>query len=204
MSLFQRFRGGKESATAPAVSLPEVVGELQQAAIGLLPRPLDEELLLARLADGLRRHGLAPPPVAETAGLTATLDEDGRQRAALLGALLDGAAMSAVWPALGPGGQGGPIIARGILPVARKKRLLTLELVRQSELRAEELARALLAELGAAIVGESAKVSQQQLAELDYERLLSQADQARREAEKRLEELRKLQDQSPGGRRGKW
>ena len=58
--------------------------------------------------------------------------------------------------------------------------------------------------LGATIAGETAKVSQQQLEELDYERLLGQADLARREAEKRLEELRKLQEQQPAGRRGKW
>ena len=55
-----------------------------------------------------------------------------------------------------------------------------------SALRVEELSRAGLAALGIAIAGETAAQSAIALARLDYERLLAQAEQARKAAEGRI------------------
>ena len=69
----------------------------------------------------------------------------------------------------------------------------------------EELARRLLAGLGAAVAGETADESKNKLHRLDYGRLLAEAEQARRAAAERAERLKKLQDEQEQrrSRRGK-
>jgi hypothetical protein len=73
-------------------------------------------------------------------------------------------------------------------------------------LRVEELARRLLAVLGASVVGESAEESKKTLHRLDYARLLAEAEQAKIAAAGRAEKLKKLQDEQEQrrARRGKW
>ena len=72
---------------------------------------------------------------------------------------------------------------------------VTVALVRQSEVRAEEFARRLAADLGVAIAGETAEHSQQRLDAIDYKRLLAEAEQAKAAAQAQMEKLRKKQEE---------
>ena len=98
------------------------------------------------------------------------------------------------------------LLDEGFLGVARRTPLLTLELLRRSALRVEELTRRLAAGLGIAVRGESPRASRERLQRLDYERLLAEAERAKESAAARLEELQRLQDQQEQSRprRGKW
>ncbi len=82
---------------------------------------------------------------------------------------------------------------------------LTVALVRQSAIRAEEFARHFSMRLGIAIRGETGEKSLKRLNALDYRRLLSEAEQAKQAAQDQMERLRKKQEQTDRGRRrGKW
>jgi hypothetical protein len=129
------------------------------------------------------------------------LDAEGRGRFALAVALLDEPEVrsraAALFAALRP--SVGPVV----VDLAYRTAPVTLELVRESPLRAEEFCRHLIAHLGAGVRGESAEESARQLERLDYGRLLAEAERAKMSAADRLEYLRKLQaERAP--RRGKW
>jgi hypothetical protein len=90
--------------------------------------------------------------------------------------------------------------------LARSTPLLTMELLRQGQLRVEEFARHFLARLGAQVAGETAAQSRERLERLDYEGLLAEAERARDSAEGRMDYLRRLQEEQDRRRprRGKW
>jgi hypothetical protein len=89
--------------------------------------------------------------------------------------------------------------------VARQTEVLTLSLLRQSDIRIEEIARHLAASLGVGWRGETPEQSKNRLHQLDYKRLLAEADEAKKQAEERMEYLRKKQveDAARRTRRGK-
>jgi hypothetical protein len=96
-------------------------------------------------------------------------------------------------------------IRTAFVGLARELPLLTMELLRQSELRIEEFARNFIARLGATVAGETPQQSRDRLHRLDYARLLEEAEQAKVSAEERMEYIRKLQEeQDKKTRRGKW
>ena len=84
--------------------------------------------------------------------------------------------------------------------------LLTMAVLRQSELRTEELARKLARHLGVGIWGESDEDSERELERLDYGRLLAEAERAKVLAEDRMAYLRERQEEELRRRRprGKW
>jgi hypothetical protein len=79
--------------------------------------------------------------------------------------------------------------------------VLNLSLLRQSDIRIEEFARHFADHLGVFWHGESAEQSKLRLQQLDYKRLLAEAEMARKQAEERMEYLRKKQDEEGGRRR---
>jgi hypothetical protein len=164
----------------------------------------DPDLTRARLADGCRDAAVTPALPEEFDAAANGLDGEGWRRLAVLVSVLDLAPVRAALSQL-PAGRSGAEAVAAFVGVARTTPLLTIEVLEQSELRAEELARRLLTELGAAVTGETADESKKKLHRLDYGRLLAEADQARQAAAERAERLKKLQDEQEmrRSRRGK-
>lgn len=154
----------------------------------------DPELTRARLADGCRDAGVAPVLPEEFDEATAQLDGEAWRRLAVLVGVLDLAPVRAALPQL-PAGRSGVEAVAAFVGVAGNTPLLTIEVLEQSELRVEELARRLLTGLGAAVTGEAAGESKAKLHRLDYGRLLAEAEQARAAAAERAARLKKLQDE---------
>jgi hypothetical protein len=193
--------------TGPQLDVPLLQAALVEGVTRHAGQPVDAELVRARLADRCRDAELTPLLPEEFDGLAADLDEETWRRLAMLVGLLDRddvrtalAAVAAVRGLLGV------VVDAAFVGLARQTPLLTLELLRQSPLRVEELARRFVAALGAGVRGESAKVSKERLERLDYERLLREAARAKEAAAERMKQLRKLQEEHEqrGPRRGKW
>jgi hypothetical protein len=212
MGIFDRLLGRDKPAAAPAeappisVALPallETLGAILEEMAGEAPDP---DLCRARLADTLRDGGIDPPEPERFDALAAALDEGGWARldlvtlAARRGAL--GEALFTLAGALGAE----MVMDQGFLDFARRSPLLTLELLRQSPLRLEELARRWLASTFLLVEGETVEASRAALDRLDYARLLAEVDQAKMSAEERLAYLKKLQEAHDASlpRRGKW
>lgn len=73
-------------------------------------------------------------------------------------------------------------VRRGLIEVAESSPLITLELLERAPLRLEELARRFVLGLGASVAGETLEASRAALARLDYNRLITEAERAKRAA----------------------
>jgi hypothetical protein len=191
---------------APALDLAALRAHLGDAVVPLAGRSVEPELVRARLADRCRDAGLTPLLPLEFDVVTAGLDEEAWRRLALLVGTLDLDEVRQALPALTADHPLRDLIDNAFTGLANGTPLLTLELLRQSPLRVEELARRFLAALRATVRGESAKVSKQRLERLDYGRLLAEAERAKQAATDRMEQLRRLQEEQEQRRprRGKW
>ncbi len=200
MALSERLFGRPAGA---ALALPAVSGRLAAAAQD--GAGADPDLTRARLADALRDAGLVPPPPDESAAAVAGLDGEAGGRLAAFAAVLDVPDVRAALPKLLAGRPPLDLFA-ALAGVARDTPLLTADVLRQSELRVEELARRLVAGLGAAVAGETPAKSRQRLERIDYGRLLAEAERAKAAAAGRVDELRKRQEEQERARtrRGKW
>ncbi len=200
------FRRGRKTRAVPALDLGGLRACFSAGVARFAGKVIEPALVRARLADGVRDTGLTPLLPEDFAERTAGLDAEGWRRLALVVAALEreevGAALAAA-----EGKRGlGVVLDDGFFRIARERSLLTLDLLQQSALRVEEMARHFLAGLGAPVEGETPAQSRQRLERLDYARLLEQAEKAKVSAEERMEYLRKLQDEQEkkGPRRGKW
>jgi hypothetical protein len=204
MSLTERLFGGK--GRRPHLDLGVLQAGLAGAVARYAGHPAESELVRARLADRCRDAGVLPLTPEEFDARAAGLDEEAWRRLALLVGALDLEAVRGALPVLVPGRPLGELVGEAFVGLARETPLLTLELLRQSPLRVEELARRFIAALGAAVRGESEPVSRRRLERLDYGRLLAEAERAREAAAGRMEQLRALQEEQERlrPRRGKW
>ena len=145
-----------------------------------------------------------PAPPAVFTAATRDLDEEAWRRLTLVVTAFEDQGARASLAAL----QSSPEVQvrDGLAPLVRETRVLTVQVLSQSELRVEELARRFALRLGFTISGEAERESADRLEALDYARLLAQAERAKISAEDRLEYLKKLQDAELERRRprGKW
>jgi hypothetical protein len=194
-------RGG-----APPADLKSLRARLGAGVAHWAGRPPDPDLVRARLADGCRGAELDPPTPEEVEAMVARLDDEGWRRLAVLAGALDLDWLRAAMTVLAAARPLGELVEVAFVALARGTPLLTLDLLRQSPLRVEELARKFVARLGVPVGGESAQESRRRLERLDYERLLAEAERARAAAEKQSQRLRQLQDEQEQNRprRGKW
>jgi hypothetical protein len=206
MSIFDRKKPPPAPPETKPVALATAVAAIKEAVQLLEHAEIDAVLLRAQLADHCRDADTAPLDHAAFAAVAAELDGEAWRRLAALATLWDhpelGALVGAGVRRRGAGPSFGVMLA-----VVRGKRLLTMELLRMSALRVEELTRAGLAAFGIAIAGETPAQSAIALARLDYERLLAEAEKARKAAEGRIAQLEKAQDEEDKARaprRGKW
>ena len=200
MALFKR-KGPPGLPPLAEMDLAALEGRAAERAATLAGTEVDLDLVRARLADRCRDAGVRPTHPLQLGPMLEPLDPEARRRFALAVALLDerelAARAAALFPALQP--SPGPVI----VGLAFATDPLTVDLIRESPLRAQEFCRHLIAHLGAGVRGETAEESARQLERLDYGRLLAEAERAKMSAADRLEYLKKLQaERAP--RRGKW
>jgi hypothetical protein len=197
---------GRSGGSPPELNLAELRDWLGAALARQTGRPADPLLVRARLADRCRDTGVRPLLPDEFEALARDLDTEALRRLTLLVGTLDLESVRGQLPALTAERALIDLVGEAFTGLARTTPLLTLELLAQSPLRVEELARKFLDRLGAAVKGEKPAMSRQQLERLDYERLLEEAERARAAAEERVERLRRLQEEQEANRprRGKW
>jgi hypothetical protein len=210
MAVFRKKPPAAPAADAPPIArvewpLAQLVGRVKDAAPALEAWEVDTALVHARLADHYRDLGLAPPPAADFARQSTALDVEGWRRLALAVALLDDAELRSTLALLVSSVPVGLQVDSGFLGLAHEIAPLTVALVRQNATRAEEFARHLAMRLKIGIQGEDDRDSRMRLYEIDYKRLLAEAEEARAAAQEKMDRLRQKQsDADRRRRRGKW
>lgn len=187
----------------PQVDLPRMITAIQAAAPAAAEAPADLVLLRAQWGDLCRDADEPRPPADAFEGLKSS--DDLRRAALLIRALLSQPDAVALFE------EGtvdrtavGHVHCSLVMP-ATNLNLLTPQLIAESPLRAEEMARAFAASLGVGIVGETEETSQAALRRLDYRRLLAGADRAKTKAADKMDYLKALyQAQEDLRPRGKW
>jgi hypothetical protein len=199
------FRRLRQRPGRAEVDLAALRAGLTDGAARLAGKEVEMDLVRAQGADHCRDLGLVPALPEDFDRRTQTLDAEGRRRLALLVGALELHVLRGVLKGLYAGQEGGQLV-EALVEVVEGTPLLTLDLLRQSAFRIEELARLLLVRLGAAVQGEDHNQSRLRLLRLDYARLLAEAEKAKVSAEERMEYLRKLQEEQEARRprRGKW
>jgi hypothetical protein len=181
----------------PEWHLATLTQRLGELAPILETKEIEPPLVQARLADHYRDLDREPVPPARFQRIVRDLDGESWRRLAL-----------AVW-SLDLDDIRSPLallpttveqqVEAGFAGAAAKTDALTLTVLRQSEVRVEEFARHLAHHLGVSWQGESRQDSERRLQQIDYKRLLAEAEEAKRQAQERMEYLRKKQEEA--GRR---
>jgi hypothetical protein len=213
MALFKKKPPPAAPQPAPAPAPPRVewgveglARRTQEMAPALESKDVEPALVRARLADHYRDAGLPPPEPAWFDEQAAGLDGEGWRRLSLAVGLLDDDAARAALPALAERIPVAGQVRDGFIAAVGHTELLTLGLIRQSAVRAEEFVRHVAARLGVAVAEETEEESRRRLHAIDYRRLLAEAEQAKAAAEERMARLRKKQEEDERRRRprGKW
>lgn len=203
MSLVDRLL--RRRSGPPAVDLEAVTTAMTTAVQSMHDRPVDRDLVRARLADCYREMALEPPKPDELDGAFELLDDEATRRFTILARVMEIEPMRQAAPQVIEHGDIAGQILDGLSTPSVDHDLLTIELLRQSPIRVEELARSFLAAMKLAIAGESADESRAKLLLLDYKRLLEEAEKAEKDAEERTAAWRERREEAMGRRRrGKW
>ncbi|MDC3958380.1 hypothetical protein [Polyangium jinanense] len=179
-------------ATQDARLLPEsvpldlapILAALGQVLAEIEPAALDVDVARAKLADLCRDLAIEPVDPLELDPIAAELDRGAIERLALLVLVLERRGIPEALLKRIFEGRARTAAREGLFDVARGSSLVTLDLLRGSPLRREELARRLVLGLGASVAGESLAEARAALERLDYGRLMAEAERARRAAGK--------------------
>lgn len=213
-----------ETAPSPRLAVPDAAGSasgkatvhlelpalcrlLAAALPALEKKTIQPDLVRARLADRFRDAGVEPMDPDKLLPLAEPLNrsEDAWRRLALVVEVLGAPELRAALPALLGPGPADRRVMEGFVFFALETRRLTLDVLRQSPLRLEELARRWVLRMEAGIAGEPGHGDPERLRRLNYELLLHEAEGAKLEAEQRQQEIKKLQrQQDMRTRRGQW
>lgn len=168
-------------------------------------RDVEPELECARLCDRLRDAEVRPPALDEFDVATTHLTDDDWRRFAMCTQLIANHDPQTV-SVLCEGNS--RHILRQFVEIAMEKRTHTMELLRQSDIRQEEFVRTFAAKFQWPITDEEDAESKERLGQIDYARLLKEADEAKGNAQERMAYLQQLQKQESmrqaRRRRGKW
>jgi hypothetical protein len=203
VKLFGRTVGKGRPPDVPTVDLPLMTAALGRRLVELENKVIQPLVMRAKMADRLRDLSLEPPEPETMAQWTEALDPDGWRRLALLLAAGEEENVAAAIAGAVARHDAPWLVRTGLLGVAAETPLLSLGLLRESEVRLEELARTWLSNLGVAIAGETPRQSEERRAAIDYARLLAEAERAKRDAEERMTELRKKQEMAERMRAGR-
>lgn len=144
-------------------------------------RHVDRELLRAQIADHYRDLGIEPVDPATFEELTQDLVPEAWRRLALIASALRLEELRELVPRILDGDPRAQL-ERGFVELARSSDLLTMEALRASAQRIEELSRRLAQMFDVAIAGETPEEARARLEQLDYRRLLNEAERARARA----------------------
>jgi len=162
------------------VPLAPILAALAQVLAEIEPATLDLDVARAKLADLCRDLSIEPVDPLELDTIAAGLDRGAIERLVLLVLVLERrAAPDSLLKRIFEK-RARTAAREGLFEVARTSNLVTLDLLRGSPLRREELARRLVLGLGASVAGESLAEARAALDRLDYGRLMAEADRARR------------------------
>lgn len=206
MPIFRRkFKSGSNPDPEP-MRLQLVADRFSWLAPRLEDREIEPDLLRAQLADHCRDAELLPVDPQAFDRWTTDLNTECWRRLALAVSAFEDPLTRNMLATLAQVRELDDIVESGLVAFARESGLLTMAVLRQSELRSEELARKLARRLGVGILGESEEESEQELERLDYGRLLAEAERAKELAEDRMTYLRERQEEELRRRRprGKW
>ncbi len=193
--------GSAAAGVGPTWDLALVAGQIAALAPSLETRDIEPALVQARLADHYRDLQLEPVPPHKFDFLVRQFDTEAWRRLALAVGTFDHAGLRSVLAVLAPEVPVMVQVGTGFIALAAGTDALTVALIRQSEVRVEEFARHLAAYLRIGWHGESAEQSKTRLAQLDYKRLLAEAAEAKKQAEERMDQLRKKQEEAEARRR---
>ena len=189
--------------TVEPINLDLLIANLGQAIDFWQFQPQPQLLTRARYADCCRNCELAPVNETTFESVWKNFDENSQQRFSLV---LSGFELESPQAALRQIGDAQKGLNR-IVELAADHKQLTLDVIEKSDVRLEELARHFCAKWQLPIEDESETASAQRLHEIDFGRLMREADAAKSSAEDRLAYLRKLQEEQEETRRprrGKW
>lgn len=163
-------------------------------------------LVRARFADACRDANVRPVTGLEFRSAWERLDSSDQKRFALSVSAFEVDEIVSRKSALCRGGSAVLLLTR-LVDLCKQLPLLTLEVLQQSDIRLEEFARHFCAAWNLPIQGEKAETSQARLKEIDFGRLMQEAEAARGSAQERMAYLRELQEEEEASRRprrGKW
>ncbi|MEZ6129814.1 MAG: hypothetical protein R3C59_14115 [Planctomycetaceae bacterium] len=199
--------GRRSRNSHPLVNLDQVIALFGQAA-GFWPtQPEVAVLAQARFADSCRDAGVRPVSTERFAETWVRLAEESRVRFCIALAALDVEAVRNRLPSLCSDAADAGVCLNLLQEFAERLELLTADMIQQSDVRLEEFARHFCAMAGLTIEEETAERSAARLHEINFARLMKEADAARSSAEDRMAYLRKLQEEQEATRRprrGKW
>jgi hypothetical protein len=183
----------------PEWDLRTMTQRLNELTPVLETKDIEPPLVEARLADCYRELDREPVPQQQFERLVGGLDPDAWRRLALAVGALDHPDIRSALARLTTTAV--EQVTAGFVGTATATDALTLAMLRQSDVRVEEFARHLADRLGIFWQGESAEQSKKRLQQLDYKRLMAEAEEARKQAEQRMEYLRKKQEEELARRR---
>lgn len=205
--MFGRRKSIKATEPGAPIQLDGLITTLGQATSELECVPKNSALVRARLADCCRDANIRPVDETEFNKAWNRFDEEHRWRFCVLVAPLE---LPQVHSRIGPLCQS----ARSASPVLKLLQeltsdhpMLTGSVLQQSDVRLEELARHFCAQWRLSIEGETEQASEARRQEIDFRRLMKEAESARASADERLAYLRRLQEEEEKKRRprrGKW
>jgi hypothetical protein len=163
-------------------------------------------LVRARFADACRDASVRPVTESQFLARWTPLENEVALRFCLLTVALPLPEVSQRLAEIGSKGSADDVLAL-LQNLAVRLKYLTIQVLRDSDLRLEEFARHYCLAWGLAIRDETAAHSAARLHAIDFGRLMQEAEAARTSAADRLAYLRKMQeeqDKTRRPRRGKW
>jgi len=163
-------------------------------------------LARARFADACRDAELQPVAGLVFEARCGALDAEHQQRFGLLTSALDLEPANRQLAAFAERGEAAAALQR-LADLTCDLHLLTIDVLQQSDVRLEEFARHFCSRWELAVEGETAEASRQRLHDINFGRLMKEAEAVRATAEDRMAFLRELQEkeeQTRRPRRGKW
>lgn len=163
-------------------------------------------LVRARIADACRDAGARPVTELQFLARWAALENEVASRFCLLTVALPLSEVAHRLAVICRNGSADDALDT-LQNLAVRLKFLTIQVLRESDLRLEEFARHFCAAWGLEIRDETEACSSARLHAIDFGRLMQEAEAARGSAEDRLAYLRKLQeeqDKTRRTRRGKW
>ncbi|MBS0260890.1 MAG: hypothetical protein JSS02_02950 [Planctomycetes bacterium] len=205
MALFKRLFGKRRSVK---LDLDELIAQFGVAVERWEDRDVDWDLLRAQFADAFRDAGLMPVAPDRFLQEGADLNSDAARRFAVWLTAFSLPETIELLPQLIEKLNGNSAqLLLSIKAAAQSLVMLTPSTLRQSDVRLEEFARHFCSRLHIDIQGETREKAARRLHEIDYARLVEEAERAKNSATERMEYLRKLQDaesETRRPRRGKW